>query len=269
MRDRTNASSDPAPERWFFEGFTLDLAGRTLIDAGGREVSLWRSEFSLLAAFIRAPGRVLSREQLLDQVSGRRVGVYDRSIDVLIGRLRRKIEPDPKGPRLITTVPGVGYKFAARLHVAAGPVVDAAAQAQTLPEPSPMSVAERRQITVLHCAITTAGALAHALDPEDWQEVVTAFHTACSETVAKFGGAMAQSADGEAIAWFGYPMASEFDAERAVRAGIALVSAVPELPPVPLSWGIYPGLGSHDGRYWASRRIWRQPWFRGPQSIRY
>jgi class 3 adenylate cyclase len=228
MRDRTNAPSDPAPERWSFEGFTLDLASRTLIDTSGQEVSLWRSEFSLLAAFVRAPGRVLSRDQLLNQVSGRRAGIYDRSIDVLIGRLRRKIEPDPKAPRLITTVPGIGYKFAARLHVAAAPAVDAATQALA-PELSPMSVAERRQITVLHCAITTAGALAHALDPEDWHDVVTAFHACCSETVAKFGGAMAQSADGDAIAWFGYPTASEFDAERAVRAGLALVSAVPKL----------------------------------------
>ena len=54
----------------------------------------------------------MSREQLLDSVSGRRAEAFDRSIDVLVGRLRRKIEPDPKAPRLIMTGPGVGYKNA-------------------------------------------------------------------------------------------------------------------------------------------------------------
>src|SRR6202041_3225064 len=96
----------------FEGGFTLDLASRTLSDASGSEVPLWRSEFTLLATLLGAPGRALSREQLLDAVSGRRAEPFDRSIDVLIGRLRRKIEPDPKAPQLIVTVAGFGYKFA-------------------------------------------------------------------------------------------------------------------------------------------------------------
>src|SRR6266849_5450844 len=99
------AVGNAAPERWRFENFTLDLASRTLSDASGSEVPLWRSEFALLAAFLRAPGRALSREQLLNAVSGRRAEAFDRSIDVLVGRLRRKIELDPKAPRLIRTVP--------------------------------------------------------------------------------------------------------------------------------------------------------------------
>ena len=122
----TASRTASAAERWRFEGFTLDLASRTLSDASGKEVPLWRSEFALLTAFLRAPGRVLSREQLLDAVSGRRAEAFDRSIDVLVGRLRRKIEPDPKAPRLIKTVPGVGYKFTARPHVAPASAADAA-----------------------------------------------------------------------------------------------------------------------------------------------
>ena len=118
VRDNAEDKGGSAPERWQFEGgFTLDLASRTLSDASGNEVPLWRSEFALLATLLRAPGRALSREQLLDAVSGRRAEPFDRSIDVLVGRLRRKIEPDPKAPRLIRTVPGVGYKFAARPYV--------------------------------------------------------------------------------------------------------------------------------------------------------
>jgi two-component system, OmpR family, response regulator len=94
VEDVGNASS----ERWRFDNFTLDLASRTLSDDSGNEVPLWRSELSLLVAFLRAHGRVLSREQLLDAVSGRRAEPFDRSIDVLVGRLRRKIELERKRP---------------------------------------------------------------------------------------------------------------------------------------------------------------------------
>jgi class 3 adenylate cyclase len=228
-RENAEVHPDSAPERWRFEGFTLDLASRTLSDVSGKEVPLWRSEFALLAAFLRAPGRALSREQLLNAVSGRRAEAFDRSIDVLVGRLRRKIEPDPKTPRLITTVPGVGYKFTTRPHVAPAPEAYAEPEARAPAEVLLVRAAERRHLTVLHCGITSAGALAAALDPEDWREIVAVFHACCSEVVEKFGGAVAQSADDGVVAWFGYPEASEFDAERAIRAGLGLIFAVPKV----------------------------------------
>jgi PQQ-dependent catabolism-associated CXXCW motif protein len=105
-------TADPVALR--FEGLTLDPAARTLCDASGGEIALRRSEFDLLLALANRPGWVLSRDQLLDAVAGRRAEPYDRTIDVLVGRLRQKIEPDPKKPHLIVTVPGVGYKFDAR-----------------------------------------------------------------------------------------------------------------------------------------------------------
>ena len=107
------------PEMLFFDGLTVDLGGHSLWDCHGREVPLTRSEFALLAAFVRNLGRVLSRDQLLDAVAGRGAEPYDRSIDVLVGRLRKKIEPDLEAPRFILTVVGVGYKFAARVVEAA------------------------------------------------------------------------------------------------------------------------------------------------------
>jgi len=103
-----------APVILGFDGFTLDVAGRSLLDASQREVPLTPSEFTLLLAFARAPGRVLSRDQLRNEVAGRAIEPYDRSIDMLVGRLRRKIEPDPKSPRYIVTFPGAGYKFTAK-----------------------------------------------------------------------------------------------------------------------------------------------------------
>jgi DNA-binding response OmpR family regulator len=91
-----------------FAGFTLDLAGHVLVDDAGREVPLTRAEFALLLAFADSPGRVLSRDQLRLAVTGEGAEAYDRSIDVMVSRLRRKIERDPKVPRLILTVPGAG-----------------------------------------------------------------------------------------------------------------------------------------------------------------
>jgi len=107
------------PETLAFDGFTIDLAGRSLRDNRGSEVPLTRSEFALLVVLARQPGRVLSRDQLLDAALGRPAEPYDRSVDVLVGRLRKKIEPDPKSPRFILTIVGEGYKFAAKVLQAA------------------------------------------------------------------------------------------------------------------------------------------------------
>jgi DNA-binding winged helix-turn-helix (wHTH) protein len=104
-----------APHRYLGCGcFVLDLEGRTLIDPCGREVTLRRREFDLLLTLARSPGRVMSRATLLDAIAGREAEAFDRTIDVYIGRLRRKIEADPERPRLIVTVPGVGYRLAGR-----------------------------------------------------------------------------------------------------------------------------------------------------------
>jgi TolB-like protein/Flp pilus assembly protein TadD len=106
--------ADPVP--FSFEGFTLDPLARTLVDPRGECISLRRSEFELLLAFVEKPGRALSRDCLLEAVAGRHSEAFDRSIDVLVGRLRRKMEQKPKEPRLILTVPGIGYRFAAKPH---------------------------------------------------------------------------------------------------------------------------------------------------------
>ena len=96
-----------------FEGWTLDLGRRELVDAEGLAVPLSSGEFALLDAFLRHPRRVLSRDQLLDLTRGREATVFDRSIDNQVSRLRKKIEADPRNPTLIKTVWGGGYMFAA------------------------------------------------------------------------------------------------------------------------------------------------------------
>jgi two-component system, OmpR family, response regulator len=100
-----------------FEGWELNIGTRRLSTADGRRVELTKGEFSLLQAFCAAPNRVLSREQLLDLTRIHGAEVCDRSIDVQILRLRRKIEPVPTTPRYIRTERGVGYLFDARVEV--------------------------------------------------------------------------------------------------------------------------------------------------------
>ncbi len=98
-------------EKLAFNGWILDTARRELVDPENVSVPLSSGEFQLLLAFLKRPRVVLSREQLLDLTSGRSLGVFDRSIDNQVSRLRRKIEPDAKNPELIKTVWGGGYTF--------------------------------------------------------------------------------------------------------------------------------------------------------------
>ena len=94
-----------------FAQWELDLAARRLCDTQGREVGLTTGEFDLLAAFARHPGRVLSRDQLLEETRGRPAGPFDRTIDVQVGRLRRKLDDNADDPQLIKSVRGAGYLF--------------------------------------------------------------------------------------------------------------------------------------------------------------
>lgn len=94
-----------------FAGWTLDLGSRQLWSPQGKEVPLTTGEFDLLAVFVNRPNRVLSRDELLDLTRRRKATPFDRSIDVQVGRLRRKIEVDSDRPAIIKTVRGAGYVF--------------------------------------------------------------------------------------------------------------------------------------------------------------
>jgi two-component system alkaline phosphatase synthesis response regulator PhoP len=106
--------SQPAPsqpEVITVRDVSLDPARRT-VQVSDRAVELTPSEFELLSAFVRHPGQVFTRLQLLDLTQGEAYEGYERTIDTHIKNLRVKIEPDPKSPHHILTVYGVGYKFA-------------------------------------------------------------------------------------------------------------------------------------------------------------
>lgn len=98
-----------------FADWSLDTDRRRLIDQAGSETLLTHGEFQLLSVFLRNSGHTLSRDQLMDQIRNREWVPNDRSIDVLVGRLRRKLHDDPAEPQLIITIHGAGYLFTASL----------------------------------------------------------------------------------------------------------------------------------------------------------
>jgi two-component system OmpR family response regulator len=110
------ASGSGQGRRLRFSGWTLDTGRRQLTAPDGVLVDLSGGEYELLVAFLERPQIVLTRDQLLDITRGRYAGPFDRAIDMQVGRLRRKIEADPRNPELIKTVRGGGYVLASQVE---------------------------------------------------------------------------------------------------------------------------------------------------------
>ena len=112
---RTTARAPSVSETKTFSGWRFDSRSRRLVSPQGDKVPLTRAEFELLNALIAHPGTVLTRERLLGCITHRSWEPGDRTVDVLVRRLRRKLEVDPKSPELIVTAHGEGYVFAAEV----------------------------------------------------------------------------------------------------------------------------------------------------------
>ena len=159
-------NADKSPEEggrgaFAFAALVFDLDACTLNRESGEAVALTRGEFALLREFVRRPGRVLSRDFLLDAVVGRRNVPFDRSVDVMVGRLRKKVEPDPKQPSVIQTVPGEGYRFTAPLapRKPAAETIAATTAASPLDTAGPPPAADPQTRRALWPALAAAVAL--------------------------------------------------------------------------------------------------------------
>jgi len=108
---RTSTAGSGMPEMLRVADVEVDVL-RMRVSVGGRSVELTPTEFQLLIALVREPGRVFTRTQLLDAVHGVAIESYERAIDAHVKNIRRKIEPTPGRPRYLLTVHGVGYRFA-------------------------------------------------------------------------------------------------------------------------------------------------------------
>jgi two-component system OmpR family response regulator len=116
---RANGAAEEggAPSKTYrFAGFSLDPARRRLLNPDGTEVPLTGGEFDLLTILLERPGRVLTRDMLMDILHNRQPGPFDRAIDVAVSRLRRKLEEDTRNPQVIKTVRGGGYVLSATVE---------------------------------------------------------------------------------------------------------------------------------------------------------
>ena len=118
--EQREAPSGGAGRRYRFAGFVADADARQVVDEKGEEAPLTAGEFDLLMAFLERPGRVLSREQLLDITQGRSLGPFDRSIDVLVSRVRRKLG-DQGAFQILKTLRNGGYQLTARVETEGAP----------------------------------------------------------------------------------------------------------------------------------------------------
>jgi len=113
----STASASEGATALLFQGWRIDFRLRELRSPDGARVAMTSAEFDLLRVFCERPGRVLSRDSLLDLTQGRSAGSFERSIDVLVSRIRRKIEPDPEHATMIKTVRSGGYMFTPAVEV--------------------------------------------------------------------------------------------------------------------------------------------------------
>ncbi|CEJ15213.1 Transcriptional regulatory protein OmpR [bacterium YEK0313] len=122
LRRTSEAAAAPArPEgvrQYRFLGWTVDTIHRTLTNASGARIAITSAEFDLLHVFCERPGRTLSREQIVDLTQGRAVGPFERSVDILVSRLRGKIRLGPDEPSIIVTVRSSGYQFTPQVEAA-------------------------------------------------------------------------------------------------------------------------------------------------------
>ena len=110
-RDDAKIATGSTKKAYRFAGWFLDGTMRRLYDPKGARIELTGAEFEVLLVFCERPGRTLSRDQIIDLTQGREAAPSERSVDILISRLRRKLERDPKDPELLQTIRSSGYLF--------------------------------------------------------------------------------------------------------------------------------------------------------------
>lgn len=113
LRRANGKDQSPPSRRLAFNEFIVDIDARTVTDTSGMDLSLTSAEFDLLACFVQRPRRVLTRDQILDWTHGRNSDPFDRTVDMLVSRVRKKLDAVSPGSKLITTVRNGGYLFTA------------------------------------------------------------------------------------------------------------------------------------------------------------
>ena len=232
-----------AAPQWCFGDFRLDPDNACLWH-GAQVMALTPKAFDVLSYLVTHADRLVPQDTLLNAVWPE-TAVGDAVVRMAISELRRVLGDTAQASRYIATVPRRGYRFVAPVveqavavvaHPAGGPGLSEAPPVET-PDTShqhavvprspalPPPAAERRHLTVLFCDMGGSTALAARLDPEDYRDMVRAYHQLCAEVMQRFDGYVAQYLGDGVLVYFGYPVAHEDDAQRAVRAGLGLLEA--------------------------------------------
>ena len=246
----------PASPQWRFDRFRLD-PDHACLWCEAQAITLPPKAFAVLHYLVTHPDRLVTKDELLDAIWPE-TAVSDAVLRVAIGALRKVLGDPAQTPRFIATVSRRGYRFLAPVEehtgvapvpvpIPAEPVPPAAPQR---PETLPAPAAERRRLTVLFCDLVDSTRLAERLDPEDYREVVRAYHQTCAEVIQRFDGYIAQYLGDGVLVYFGYPVAHEDDAQRAVWTGLGLLEAMDPLNTrlaLPPADRVAVRLGGHTG----------------------
>jgi class 3 adenylate cyclase len=250
-----------ASPQWRFADFRLDPVNACLW-RGTQPIALTPKAFDVLHYLVTHPDRLVSKEELLDAVWPE-TAVSDAVVRIAIGEVRRALGDTAQAPQFIATIHRRGYRFVASVveYIEAVPGSTGAPPLATPDTPYhhevvpltpalPPPEAERRHLTVLFCDLVGSTALTGRLDPEDYREIVRAYHQVCAAVLQRFDGYLAQYLGDGVLGYFGYPVAHEDDAQRAVWAGLALLDACASLslhPALPPGEPVSVRLGVHTG----------------------
>jgi class 3 adenylate cyclase/DNA-binding winged helix-turn-helix (wHTH) protein/tetratricopeptide (TPR) repeat protein len=244
--------------QWCFAEFRLDPANACLW-RGTQAIALTPKAFDVLHYLVTHPDRLVTKDTLLDAIWPE-TAVSEAVVRIAIGEVRRALGDTAQAPRFIATVHRRGYRFVAPVAAhpeevpgPAAPVTPTAPQPRAagpseapaplpdgpaasprpgvLPLPGTLMPpeAERRPLTVLFGDLVDSTRLATRLDPEDFRDVVRAYHQTCTAVIERFDGYVAQYLGDGLLVYFGYPVAHEDDAQRAVWTGLGIVAAMDPL----------------------------------------
>ena len=244
---------------YHFHAYSLDEA-RCELRHREQLMAIEPKVFQVLLYLLQHRDRVVSKAELLEQCWPETF-VSEAALTRCLTKLRKVVQADRAAPPIIKTLHGQGYRFVAdvtrpppmsspqvvaSLEVRDTPSSTASSLAVSSPSPGPASelqvrlkpltpvretlpAAERRQITVLFCDLVGSTAIADQLDPEDFRDVTVTYQATCGEVVQRYGGHIAQYLGDGLLVYFGYPSAHEDDAQRAIHAGLDMLSAVADL----------------------------------------
>jgi DNA-binding winged helix-turn-helix (wHTH) protein/predicted ATPase len=207
--------------------FRLDVRN-DLLWHGTKPVALGKRAIALLRAMVERPGELVSKDTLIEAAWSGQI-VEENNLTVQIAALRQVLSTAPDGGRWIETMPRRGYRFvgpvvteAQKTAIETSPQVDTA----SIPAASPLAEAERRQVSVMSCELISGAGPTDGTDLEDRREAVEVFRRCISEIVGRYSGHLVSYLGNTALVVFGYPAAHEDDAERVVRVGLELCTAV-------------------------------------------